>query len=522
MTPLGLCAGKTTLLVLEGTHLEGLTGLSSTFPISSSAVVSTAAATQAIFRVTLAKGVPPGPGAFRAIGSNGVSELRLIWIDPLEATAWAPTNRGRENALLVTSPALIDAAVPKLGYDFYRFQVSAGQTILAEVVAQRIGSKLDPILRLLDSSGRELEYADDTPGIAPDARIRFTARQPGDYFLEVRDVEYGGGPGYHYRLRTGEVTAVALPFPLVGRRGERSQFFASGDGSAGPISVTLRLPATGDVTTVSIPQHVRGRAPTAAAICLSDLPQLIESEPNDEPGQAPLLEVPGGVNGRFDHPRDRDYYRVKAAKGQRLTIRGKTRSLGSPCDLFLEVRTSGGTNLANPNAGLLSETNLTYTFAEEGEYFLKIEELSGGAGFPYYFEVQPFQPGFELFADLVTTNTQPGGTIEAKVTAVRSDYAGRIKLFVEGLGPAVLLDNDAIAEGKTETPLKITVPFATPPGLYFCRVLGRASVNQGDYQAAAATWPALQRLFPRVVHPTRGLDGSIALGVAGARVGSLK
>ena len=41
--------------------------------------------------------------------------------------------------------------------DCFRFTAEAGQVISCEVIAGRLGSRLDPVVELLDSNGRKVE-----------------------------------------------------------------------------------------------------------------------------------------------------------------------------------------------------------------------------------------------------------------------------------------------------------------------------------------------------------------------------
>ena len=66
--------------------------------------------------------------------------------------------------------------------DFFRIAVAAGQRVSFEVLGRRLGSGLDPVLRLRDSAGRELPgaYSDDAPGLQTDARLTHTFGVAGD------------------------------------------------------------------------------------------------------------------------------------------------------------------------------------------------------------------------------------------------------------------------------------------------------------------------------------------------------
>ncbi|MDY7076739.1 MAG: pre-peptidase C-terminal domain-containing protein [Chloroflexota bacterium] len=93
-------------------------------------------------------------------------------------------------------------------YDYYYLYGSAGDTIIADIDAQVIGSELDSVLTLFDTDGTTvLVENDDYDGL--DSRIMYTLSHDGYHFLRVR--EYGdndGGGDHFYQLSlSGGVTA---------------------------------------------------------------------------------------------------------------------------------------------------------------------------------------------------------------------------------------------------------------------------------------------------------------------------
>ena len=58
------------------------------------------------------------------------------------------------------------------------------------------------------------------------------------------------------------------------------------------------------------------------------------------------VEWPTGKHIYPQKAKDRDCFQFTAQKDQRLVFHGKTRSLGSPCDLYLRLETADGQKLA--------------------------------------------------------------------------------------------------------------------------------------------------------------------------------
>jgi len=242
---------------------------------------------------------------------------------------------------------------------------------------------------------------------------------------------------------------------------------------------------------------------------------LAEIEPNDEPESATKILVPSVINGRFAKPKDRDYYEFEASKDQRLVFSGKTRSLGSPCDLFMRLFKTDGTQVAEANIDGANEGTITNTFKAAGIYRLLVEELnrSGALDFAYRVEIEHYEPGFTLSVETDKVEAASGGTFEIKVTAARREFDGPITLSLDGLGAGIAEENNTIPEKKNETTLKARLPARFEPGhMENFKIVGKAKVGDADFEATASTMPALKKLFPLLRYPPVELDGLVALG----------
>lgn len=116
---------------------------------------------------------------------------------------------GPTAAQAVTLPVIVNGRIQAAGdSDMFRFSGRAGNSVVAEIAARRLGSPLDSVLELLDSTGNRLALADDEadPGIGlnthqADSRLSATLPVTGTYFLRVSDLARKGGAEYGYRLR---------------------------------------------------------------------------------------------------------------------------------------------------------------------------------------------------------------------------------------------------------------------------------------------------------------------------------
>ena len=517
--PSAVAPGKTTLITFFGENLNGATELWTSFQAKVTRVPTTNASEsgKSTFQIVVPKNVPIGIGAVRLATTNGVSNLALLMIDDLPGVTGHATNKTIATAQELKWPVAVDANCEELNFNYYKLAAKKGQRLSVEVVANRVGSPLDPVVRLLDAAGRELAYCDDDPGLGSDPRFGFAIPSSGHYFLEVRDVGYQGGQKHRYRLRLGDFPLTSVPFPLGIERGKQAAVSFAGRHLRGLRTQVIKVPTDyfEGQTNVSA-RFARGKGSSSATLLCSDVPELTETEPNDRPEQATKISTPSAINGRFEKPRDRDGFEFRAEKDERLIFSGKTRSLGSPCDLSFRLLKPDGTQIAEADISGANEGTLTNTFKEAGVYRLTVEELTraGGPDLAYRVEIRPFQPGFTLSVETERTVASPDGTFEIKVAAARRQYDGPITLSVEGLGDDATLENDAIAEKKNDTTLKVKLHERFSSGqMARFRIHGKAKIGESEFSAPASTMPALRKLFPLLRYPPADLEGWIALGI---------
>lgn len=511
--PGALAPGKTTELTFLGANLAGATNLWTGFGakvISANATNANAAK----FQISVPADAPVGIHAVRVGSVNGVSNPLLLMVDDLPSVTDAATNTSVANAQRLAWPVAVDGAAVSLGHKFYRVTVKQGERLAIEAVAQRLNSKLDPVLRLLDLKGRELAFCDDESGLGGDCRIAHVFAAGGDFLIEVRDINFGGGSDYRFRLRVGDFPLASLPFPSAVKAGAKSTFEFVGPqvDKLKPVSDTAPADATRLPLSAKFPG---GKSSTFVAALVTDTAEFAETEPNDTADSATPFTLPAGLNGRFLKPKDRDFWKFDAKKGQRVLFTAQTRSIGSPSEVMLQLRDAKGTAIASSSPNDAGEGSVTNTIPADGTYFLVVDELirRGGPQHAYRVEAALLSPGFTLETDVEKVAAAPGDSFTVKVTATRRDFSGPITLSIVGLDGMVLAD-EVIKEKGASATLKVTLPESAVPGsLTTFRIVGQAKVGDGEVQSVTRTTPALRKLFPSMPFPPRELDGSIALGV---------
>ncbi|HEX5244186.1 MAG TPA: PPC domain-containing protein [Tepidisphaeraceae bacterium] len=548
--PWSIAPGRTTTITFYDPELGKPIGMWNNFGASSFAITGSGKSSEqghATYQITAPYDAQVGIGAVRLLTSRGPSHLQLLMIDDLPVTAQSSGNHSLRSAQKIQLPIAVEGTCQSMAMDYYRFAGKKGQRVSAEIVAQRLGARMDSLLRLLDARGRELAYNDDSPGAGSDSRLSITLPTDGDYFLEVRDVNYDGGAECRYHLRVGNFPLIASAFPAGAQAGHETEFhFDCADGQTLP--AVKFTPVAGlsrqFISVCTAPGQGSGFVP----IFVDDGPQVVEREPNDSPSSAMAISIPTTINGRLDHPGDRDYYSFHAKRDERFTFAAQTRSIGSPASVRLAIFNSDGAQLGVSKPEGPDDGSIAFAAPSRGIYRLLVEDLTNAAGRGSVYRIRAggSANGFSLAAnvDRILEGVAPatprmpenrgarksaaaadrrpphagekgtaGQSVTLKITASRGNYQGAIALSLVGDDAADLkLDDNVIARGKTETDLRIIFPTKVRSTRFLnLRLIGKATVSGQTVEEPVSTEPQLKRLFPKMEYLPPELDGLVGI-----------
>lgn len=524
--PLAVRPGQTTNLTIQGGNLTGVSDLWTSFEAKKEIVGDTKNKAQCVYKLTVPADAAVGIHAVRVAGPGGLSALKLLLIDDIASTAQAGDNTSRAKAQALTLPAAVDGTVDALKTRVFKFTAEKGQTVSCEVVSKRIGSVLDPLLRLLDSQGRELAYSDDVPGLHADSRLHYTFTAKGEYFVEVRDIQWAGGGGHHYRLRVGDFPDVSVPYPLGVKRGSAATVSFAGAHIDGIQPVKLQVAANSPLQWLTIgAKRAGGKSSGLVTLAVGNADEVIEQEPNDARDKSTRVPLGTNLNGRFDKVGDVDHFVLAAKKGQKFTFTGITRRQGSPAAVYLRLLKTDGGQVAEVRDFGLTDSVINYTFPADGDYFVAVQDRDrrGGGGFAYRIAVNPTPVGFTLTASTPRLNIAVGGTAAVTVTAARQGYNGPIAVAAVGLPAGFTSTPTVIGAGRPNIVLTLTASDKAAKGKVFpVRIAGTAKINNKDTKTNASIQAALKGVFGGLPWPPSTLSEEVAVAVAPAAPFSLK
>ncbi len=154
-------------------------------------------------------------------------------------------------------------------------------------------------------------------------------------------------------------------------------------------AVKVKLNIAADCRLGQHAMRVRTRTGVSNLMLFSvgNLPETVETEPNDDVAAAPEVALNGTING-IVQPEDVDYYAVQLAEGQRLAVEVEGLRLGNLLfDPKLRLYGPHGHELIaeDDTQVLRQDAGFVYSATEAGRYVVAVSEASyGGSGSAHY------------------------------------------------------------------------------------------------------------------------------------------
>ena len=158
------------------------------------------------------KDAKPGQHLLAATNGKLVANYVPFALDTLPECLDKEPNDCSTNAQKVTFPVIINGRMDRPGdWDIFEVEGKAGETIVAEVFARRLGSPMDSFLKVTGADGKIIALNDDHYDAASglntdhaDSYLMVKLPAAGKYFIHLGDTRRQGGKEYGYRLRISQ------------------------------------------------------------------------------------------------------------------------------------------------------------------------------------------------------------------------------------------------------------------------------------------------------------------------------
>ena len=372
-------------------------------------------------RINIGANVPVGLHEYRLITGKGTfvgffhvgSSSQLIETEP---------NNEPGKAQKVTLPVIVDGQIEDADYDLYRFHAKAGETVVIDAMAARMGSGLDAKLAVLDDRGHEVAFNEDFYP-SGDPHVAFTATTEGDYIAQVSDAFESGSPFSVYRLSIGIQPQIYAALPAAAPAGRATEIelrgvnldkvkeIALGDSALRgeilnqtnnrmtvrlspdkPVKTFLRINAEAGVPLVSFPFEISKLEEKRSAGASRQDPE------NIEPGIA--------VTGILEGKRPAHFYSIDVKAGERIAFQVGSANFGYLLDPAIAIYDPAGKEIGfqddpfelSVRQPVLSDPYLVQKFEAAGRYVIKVRDTGerGDPHFVYRMTVKKAEPDFEL------------------------------------------------------------------------------------------------------------------------------
>lgn len=416
--------------------------------------------------ITIAPDVPCGMYDLRLQGPKGVSNML-----PFEVASYPNFQENKKSSMgkpnrVNKLPAVLCGYVTPGGVDYFKFSGRKGETIVAAVkgrelvpyIADAVPGWFQPVIKIVDSRGREVAYSDDYHHHV-DPVIMATLPKDGDYTLMIHDAIYRGRQDFNYRIHLGVIPFVTGRYPAYGVVGKKVKQDIEGVNLSHTKATAKvkkegynRLTYTNDTGTSNAVQFYALPKGTRLLQC---------------PKEGAVLSLNTAIADSLTATSRVKKYKVFLEEKQPLIVELIGRRNDSRIDAVIRLRNEFGKVVAevddteDPMQGLMTfhaDPILKYTSRRACEMTLEVEDLHRGYGKDYHYLLRCHRqlPSFNAFVSPANITIPSGGT-----SSFRVDVTGRLKrpaeLSVQGLPKGYTTSSLRLRSGR-KWDVSITAP----------------------------------------------------------------
>lgn len=342
ITPHFVPRGVASTIQIEGQSLEKTIAV--TIPHAETKILKKGAKLE--IQVTPSPKAPLGFTSVTVKNEAGDSNPMNLIVDRFAAQNDQTGIESVQRGLLVTPPVTIAGILQRAGEaDFYRVKLPTQGEIGIQLIGSAIGSKIDPILELIDPDGKTIAFSDK-------GFLGVTVPKEGIYSISVHDKDYRGGGEFFYRLHVGNIPIVSAVFPAGIQQGKNAEIQLIGSYLPTQKIVVQAPPdaPVGSKIPVPVPEEVLG-SPT---LIVGDLPEVLVQD------RRATLKGLGTANGILDKDQVSDLITFSAKKGEHLVVETNARRLGAPLDTCIEILDTKGQPVGKATLRCVARTFTTF------------------------------------------------------------------------------------------------------------------------------------------------------------------
>ena len=411
-------------------------------------------------------------------GSSG--SLPFV-VGELPEVVESESNSTRDQAHRVELPVTVNGQIHgERDLDYFQFELEANQVVHIEVLARRLGSRMEPIVAVVDESGNQFTLQRAFLGDDPVAAFR--APHKGIYLLRVGNVSVQGSPAHVYRINLTHKAVPLSVFPVsvpAGRVSRIEVLALTGNTDLQTIPVEV-FPEKG-ATQVRLVSEQLATIPTLAVIAADTVVRDDTTVPvgavlnSRLPPSKPLIcEIP---------------VKEKTHLNVRVVIPD---GLSSAQIISAELRGPSDTVIKRfPPAAVTGAIKVQHDFrVRPGTYRLIVRSHGAPPSVPStavcQVQVTQSHPGFTLSAGRNCLGITQGATLKIPLTSIRTGgFTDDIQISAVGLPNGVIAEQQAIQKGTNKAELVFRVKDDVPTGRYVVQINGMATVGDVSHVVPA-------------------------------------
>lgn len=451
-----------------------------------------------------------GPFAVRVITDGGVSAPVMAMLEKLPELA---VDDGR---ITTGERGWFSGSVKNAAGERFRVRLKRRQALALEVLAGRLGSKLDPVVRILDGRGKELKFVQDTPGAGVDCGLRFNALADGDYTIEIRDAKYGSGNDLKFHLRYGTAPgSLTVPWVVGMETWPNEQQTLAG------FQEQLRQELANKPLTIAVPGNPDIRHGLDDIRLVAHAGYLVagfHSASDALPLERTLNDFMS-VNSFLTKPDEVHLYTLIIDHPGPRRFTAMSRRLGGERDPVMRVKDAAGKPLRTSHL-FQNEAVLNHDFKEPGNYLLEVWDAAGQHGDfgGYHIRIERDPADFELNTETDSLRIPAGGEGELNVTIDRDGYDGPVKFELAHGPEGVELADEVAKEKSKEAKFKVKLAASLTPGTTFpLKISGRRGEGENAPKTPLYTSVYWKKRFPDLFSPMFEFEDTVWVTVLPAK-----